>query len=94
MVVSPSNMPWTVATVIPTSTSAGPASFRPEIEINGKRTRLLIDQLRTIDTAYIRDLAAIPSREEIAAAELALARYLGIAAAGGWLEPQEQGEIG
>src|SRR5262245_10572483 len=35
--------------VAPTSTSAQPAIFRPEIEIDGTRTRVLVDQMRAVD---------------------------------------------
>ena len=49
VVVSPSSMPWSVATIVPTSTSAQPAVFRPAIELDGQLTRFLIDQIRSID---------------------------------------------
>jgi mRNA interferase MazF len=35
--------------VAPTSTRARPASFRPEIEIDGKQTRVLVEQLGAVD---------------------------------------------
>src|ERR1700721_2881437 len=35
--------------VAPTSTSAQPAIFRPEIEMDGTRTRLLVDQIAAVD---------------------------------------------
>ena len=35
--------------VAPTSTSARPATFRPEIRIGGEPTRVLVEQLRTVD---------------------------------------------
>lgn len=35
--------------VAPTSTSAGPAIFRPEIELGGITTRVLIDQMSAVD---------------------------------------------
>ena len=79
LVVSPSDMPWTVATVVPTSTSAQPAVFRPEIEVAGLPTRLLVDQIRSIDTAFIGDPVEV--LDPIAMSEVSdvLARYLGIA---------------
>ncbi|MEU4835453.1 type II toxin-antitoxin system PemK/MazF family toxin [Streptosporangium sp. NPDC023615] len=43
--------------VAPTSTSAGPAVFRPEIELNGKATRVLVDQLRSADVSRLGDFA-------------------------------------
>jgi mRNA interferase MazF len=35
--------------VAPTSRSAQPASFRPQIDLGGTPTRVLIDQLRAVD---------------------------------------------
>lgn len=37
------------AIVAPTSHSAAPATFRPEIELAGETTRVLVEQLRTVD---------------------------------------------
>jgi mRNA interferase MazF len=65
--------------VIPTSTSALAAVFRPELEIAGVRTRLLVDQIRSIDTRYIiGDPVHYPERDELAEVEHAVARYLGL----------------
>lgn len=35
--------------VAPTSTSAIPLSFRPEIELDGMRTRVMVEQMRAVD---------------------------------------------
>jgi mRNA interferase MazF len=35
--------------VAPTSPSAAPATFRPEIHVAGDATRVLVEQLRTVD---------------------------------------------
>lgn len=79
LVVSPSESPLSVVTVIPTSTSAQPAIHRPELEIAGRPTRMLIDQIRSIDTDYlIGDPVDYLSRDELAEVELALAHYLGV----------------
>lgn len=37
---------WVIA---PTSTGRRPASFRPEIEIHGTKTRVMVEQLTVID---------------------------------------------
>ena len=37
------------AIVAPTSRSAAPATFRPTIEVAGEPTRVLVEQLRTVD---------------------------------------------
>ncbi|MFA5566413.1 MAG: type II toxin-antitoxin system PemK/MazF family toxin [Acidimicrobiia bacterium] len=79
LVVSPSESPLSVVTVIPTSTSARPAIHRPELEIAGRPTRLLVDQIRSIDTDYIvGEPVDYLSRNQLAEVEFALAQYLGI----------------
>ena len=79
LVVSPSHSPLSVATVVPTSTSAGPSLHRPELEIAGGPTRMLIDQIRSIDINYIvGDPVDYLSRDELGEVELALAHYLGV----------------
>ena len=79
LVLSPSSMPWSVATIVPTSTTAQPAVFRPSMEINGQETRVLVDQIRSIDTDYlIGDPVHYLERDELAEVEHAVARYLGL----------------
>lgn len=79
VVLSPSSMAWSVATIVPTSTSAQPAVFRPELEINGQLTRFLVDQIRTIDIDFIHgDPVHYLDRDELAEIEHAVARYLGL----------------
>ncbi|HZE37580.1 MAG TPA: type II toxin-antitoxin system PemK/MazF family toxin [Stackebrandtia sp.] len=81
LVLSPSGLPWSVATVIPTSTSAQAAVFRPEIELGGTLTRFLIDQIRTIDVMYIHgDPEFFLERDELAEVEHAVGQYLGLCA--------------
>lgn len=79
VVLSPSDMPWSVATIVPTSTSAQPAVFRPEVEIDGVPTRFLVDQIRTVDVRHVHgDPVHYLSRDELAELEHAVARYLGL----------------
>jgi mRNA interferase MazF len=79
VVLSPSSMAWSVATIVPTSTSAQPAVFRPELEVNGKLTRFLADQIRSIDIDFIHgDPVHYLDHDELAEIEHAIARYLGL----------------
>lgn len=81
--VSPSDSLLSVVTVVPTSASAQPATHRPEIFFAGKMTRMLVDQVRSIDTDYlIGDPVGYLSRDQMAQVELALAHYLGVHAVG------------
>lgn len=79
LVVSPSDSPLSVVTVIPTSASAGPSIHRPEFEIAGRSTRMLIDQIRSIDLGYVvGDPIDYLTRDQLVEVELALAHYLGV----------------
>jgi mRNA interferase MazF len=79
LVLSPSDSPLSVVTVIPTSTSAGASVHRPELDIAGQPTRLLVDQIRSIDTDYVvGDPVDYLTQDQLAGVELALVHYLGV----------------
>ena len=79
LVLSPSEMKWSVATIVPTSTSARPAAFRPELVIDGTQTLLLVDQIRTVDTAdLVGDPVDYLSHDELTTVEQAVIHYLGL----------------
>lgn len=79
LVLSPTDLAWSGATIVPTSTQAQPAVFRPEIELGGVRTRFLVDQLRTIDVRFIDGQPAhFLHGDELQAVEVAVTRYLGL----------------
>jgi mRNA interferase MazF len=79
LVLSPTSMPWNVATIVPTSTSAQDAVFRPALEIDGELTRFLVDQIRSIDVDYIvGEPVHYLERDELGEVEHAVARYLGL----------------
>ncbi len=79
LVLSPSDMPWSVATVVPTSTSAGTATFRPELDVAGVRTVFLVDQIRTVHVDYlVGEPVDFLHHDDLAAVEQAVARYLGL----------------
>lgn len=64
--------------VAPTSTAAQPASFRPEIHVRGKSTRLLVDQLRAVDRGRLGRAAGTLSRPELERVDDAVAIVLGL----------------
>lgn len=79
LVVSPSDSPLSVVTVVPASTSAGQSIHRPELEIAGRRTRLLVDQIRSIDIDYVvGDPLDYLTRDNLAEVDVAIAHYLGV----------------
>jgi mRNA interferase MazF len=79
LVISPSDSPLSVVTVVPTSTSAGSSVHRPELEIDGRQTKLLVDQIRSIDIDYVvGDPVDYLTRDQLAEVDLALGHYLGV----------------
>lgn len=53
VVVQSGLFPLSTWLVAPTSSSAQPASFRPEVEINGRTTRVLVEQTAAIDSTRL-----------------------------------------
>ena len=49
VVQSDAMFPRSVVLVAPTSTSARVASFRPELDLDGQRTHVLVEQLGAVD---------------------------------------------
>jgi mRNA interferase MazF len=79
LIISPSSMAWSVATIVPTSRSAQAAVFRPTLDLLGMQTRFLVDQIRSIDTQYVHgDPVAYLERDEMAEIDHAISRYLGL----------------
>lgn len=79
LVLSIEQSAWSTVTVIPTSTSAQPSVFRPEVVIAGRATRILIDQIRAVDVSYVvGELVDYLSRDDMAQVEHGLSRYLGL----------------
>lgn len=64
--------------VAPTSTSAQPAIFRPEIEMDGALTRVLIDQMRAVDSSRLGDFAGRLDAAEVGEVDRAVRLMLGV----------------
>jgi mRNA interferase MazF len=64
--------------VAPTSRSALPASFRPEVEIAAERTRVMVEQLRALDVERLDDFAGRLSAEEMRDVDEALSLVLAL----------------
>ena len=79
LVISIQQHAWSTVTIIPTSTSAQASVFRPQVVIAGRGTRILIDQIRTLDVSYVAgELVDYLSRDDLEQVEHALSRYLGL----------------
>ena len=71
-------LPRSVVIVAPTSRIARPASFRPEIEVEGTVTRVLVEQLGAVDILRLGKRVGHVTVEEIWALDDALAMVLGL----------------
>ncbi len=71
-------LPRSVVIVAPTSRSARPASFRPEIEVDGEATRVLVEQVGAVDAQRLGDLRGHLSRDELWSVDEALTTLLGL----------------
>lgn len=82
--------------VAPTSTSVRAASFRPEVDIDGTPTRVLVEQTGAVDLSRLGDLAGRPTVEEVWGVDLALEAVLDLQwrrlAASGRADPPGQVE--
>ncbi|MGO9661472.1 MAG: type II toxin-antitoxin system PemK/MazF family toxin [Acidimicrobiales bacterium] len=71
-------LPRSVILVAPTSTSARAASFRPEAEIVGETTRVLVEQVGAVDARRLGELAGHLTHEEMWGVDEALLAVLGL----------------
>jgi mRNA interferase MazF len=66
------------AIVAPTSRNAAPATFRPEVEVAGETTRVLVEQLRAVDLDRLDRHAGRLTLEEQRAVDAALELVLAL----------------
>ncbi len=71
-------LPRSVVIVAPTSRRARPASFRPEIDVDGSTTRVLVEQVGAVNTQRLGELSGHLSPEEIWGVDEALSTVLGL----------------
>jgi mRNA interferase MazF len=64
--------------IAPTSTRAQPASFRPEVEIEGQRTRILVEQLGAVDPGRLGESRGLLAFGELRDVDRALAVVVGL----------------
>jgi mRNA interferase MazF len=78
VVVQSDALPLSTLLIAPTSTSSRPASFRPEVMIDGQRTRVLVEQTTAVDPTRLGDVAGHLSADELHAVDQALHLVLGL----------------
>lgn len=57
-------LPHSMVLIAPTSRSARAASFRPEVEVAGEDTKVLVEQLGAVDVRRLGDLVGHLTPEE------------------------------
>ena len=77
VVQSDALLPRSVVLIAPTSRSAKPASFRPEIEVDGSPTRVLVEQVGAIDISRLGELASHLTPQEQWGVDTAFLTVLG-----------------
>lgn len=71
-------LPRSVVFIAPTSRSARYASFRPEIDVLGENTKVLVEQVGAVDADRLGDLAGRVTPEEQWGIDEALSTVLGL----------------
>jgi mRNA interferase MazF len=64
--------------VAPTSRSTLAASFRPEVDLGGERTRVMVEQLRALDVRRLDDFADRLSPDDMREVDEALSLVLAL----------------
>lgn len=79
VVVQSDDLPLSTWIIAPTSTGRREASFRPEIEIAGSRTRVMVEQLTAIDPeARLGEFAGRLAVKDMQAVDAALRAVLAL----------------
>lgn len=78
VVQSDAMLPRSVVVVAPTSRSAKPASFRPEVEVAGEPTRVLVEQLGAVDVQRLGRRVGRLTVAEMWSVDEALVAVLGL----------------
>ncbi len=78
VVVQSDDLPLSTLLVAPTSTSARPTIFRPEVELAGTTSYVLVEQTAAVDPSRLGPFAGRLSHAELAAVEDALRLVLAL----------------
>ena len=76
IVQADSFLPRSTILIAPTSTSARPASFRPELEMDGQKTRVLVEQTTAVDATRLGDFKGHLQPDELWSVDEALETVL------------------
>ena len=71
-------LPRSVVLMAPTSLSARLASYRPEVEVRGERTRVLVEQMTAVDVDRLGELEGHLGPEELWGVAEAITTVVGL----------------
>lgn len=78
VVVTATSFIGSVVTVAPASTSARPSLTRPEAEIEGRKCRILLEQMLGVDVSKLSNWIGVLDDDEMDALDDALRLYHGL----------------
>ena len=78
VVVQSDDLPLSTLLVAPTSTAARAATFRPEVEIDGRATRVLAEQAAAVDPSRLGELVGHLAFDELRRVDAALRLVLSL----------------
>jgi mRNA interferase MazF len=78
VVVQSDELPLSTWLVAPTSTSARAASFRPEVDLAGQATRVLVEQTAAVDPSRLGEHIGQLSHDELRQVDAALRLVLNL----------------
>ena len=78
VIIQSDDLPLSTLLVAPTSTSARPTSFRPEIVLGDVTTRVLVEQTAAVDPSRLGDFAGRLTWTEMRLVDDALRLVLGL----------------
>ena len=78
MVVQSDVLPLSTWLVAPTSTSARAASFRPEVAVRGRTTRVLVEQTAAVDPQRLGEAIGLLTFGELREVDAALRLVLAL----------------
>ena len=78
VIVGSDDLPLSTLLICPTSTSVRPTVFRPEIEIDGKSTYVLVEQVTAVDPSRLGSAVGHVMTAELQAIDEALLLVFGL----------------
>jgi len=81
VILQSDDLPLSTLIVAPTSTSARPATFRPQITVNGAETRVLVEQMAAVDPRRLGEGVGYLSADELFSVDTAIRVVLDLAGA-------------